>query len=146
VEYLEKFQIKFFDDEMKIKNSQFGEVEFDENIIIPFPEGIIGFEDLKRFIIIHDEDCEPFRWLISVDEPEVGFAILEPSLVVQDYYVRAGFDPEVYALFVIVTLSHEISKISVNLKAPVVIDKVKNLGRQVILENADFEVSYFLFG
>jgi len=111
---LEKFQIKFFDDEMKIKNSQFGEVEFDENIIIPFPE--------------------------------VGFAILEPSLVVQDYYVRAGFDPEVYALFVIVTLSHEISKISVNLKAPVVIDKVKNLGRQVILENADFEVSYFLFG
>ena len=43
MEYLEKFQIKFFDDEMKIKNSQFGEVEFDENIIIPFPEGIIGF-------------------------------------------------------------------------------------------------------
>ncbi len=131
---------------MKIKNSQFGEVEFEEKIIINFPEGIIGFEDLKRFIIIQDEDCEPFRWLISVDEPEVGFAILEPSFIVRDYYIRAGFDPKVYALFVIVTLSSDISKISVNLKAPVVIDKVKNLGKQVILENADFEISHFLFG
>ncbi|MCS7228997.1 MAG: flagellar assembly protein FliW [Candidatus Kryptonium sp.] len=130
---------------MKIKNSQFGEIEFDEQIIIPFPEGIIGFEDLKRFIIIEDEDCKPFRWLISVDEPEIGFAVLEPSLLIEDYYLRSGFDPNVYVLFVIATLSKDISKITVNLKAPVVIDKTRNLGRQVILENSEFEISHHLF-
>jgi flagellar assembly factor FliW len=129
---------------MKIKNSQFGEIEFDDEIIINFPDGLIGFEDLKRFIIIEDEECKPFRWLISVDEPEIGFAIIEPTLVVEDYYRRSGFDPEVYVLFVIVTLNRDVSKISVNLKAPVVIDKVKKLGKQVILENEEFEVSHQL--
>ncbi len=130
---------------MKIKNSQFGEIEFDDGLIISFPDGIIGFEELKRFIIIEDEECKPFRWLISIDEPEVGFAILEPTLVVEDYYNRAGFDPGVYVLFVIVTLSRDVSKISVNLKAPIVIDSAKKLGRQVILENSEFEVKHPLF-
>ncbi len=129
---------------MKIKNSQFGEIEFDDGIIINFPDGLIGFEDLKRFIIIEDEECKPFRWLISVDEPEIGFAILEPTLVFEDYYQRSGFDPDVYVLFVIVTLNRDISKISVNLKAPVVIDKVKKSGRQIILENDEFEVAHQL--
>ncbi len=129
---------------MKIKNSQFGEIEFDDEIIINFPDGLIGFEDLKRFIIIEDEECKPFRWLISVDEPEIGFAIIEPTLVVEDYYQKSGFDPEIYVLFGIVTLNRDISKISVNLKAPVVIDKVKKSGKQVILENDEFEVSHQL--
>ncbi len=130
---------------MKIKNIQFGEVEFDDEIIIQFPDGIIGFEDLRRFIIIEDKECEPFRWLICVDEPEIGFAILEPTLVVSDYYERAGFDPDVYALFTIVTLNRDVSKTSVNLKAPIVIDKSKKLGKQVILEVPEFEVVHPLF-
>jgi len=130
---------------MKIKNLQFGEIEFDDEIIIHFPDGIIGFEKLQRFIIIEDEECEPFRWLISVDEPEIGFAVLEPTLIIPDYYERAGFDPGFYALFVIVTLNKDISKISVNLKAPIVIDKAKKSGKQVILENSEFEVVHPLF-
>jgi len=130
---------------MKIRNSQFGEIEFDDRIIISFPEGIIGFEELKRFIIVEDEDFKPFRWLISVDEPEIGFAIIEPSLVAEDYYNRAGFDQKIHVVFAIVTLNKDVSKISVNLKAPIVIDRVKNLGKQVILENSDFEISHSLF-
>ncbi len=130
---------------MKIKNIQFGEIEFDDEILIQFPDGIIGFENLKRFIIIEDEECRPFRWLISVDEPEIGFAVLEPTLVVSDYYERSGFDPNVYVLFAIVTLNRDISKTSVNLKAPVVIDKAKKSGKQVILEIPEFEVVHPLF-
>lgn len=130
---------------MKIKNLQFGEIEFDDDIIIQFPDGIIGFENLRRFIIIKDEECEPFHWIISVDEPEIGFAVLEPTLVVSDYYERVGFNPDVYALFTIVTLNRDISKTSVNLKAPIVIDKVKKLGKQVILEIPEFEVVHPLF-
>jgi len=130
---------------MKIKNSQFGEIEFDDEMILSFPNGIIGFEELKKFIIVEDEECKPFRWLFSIDEPEIGFAVLEPTFVIENYYQRIGFDPQIFALFTIVTLNRDVLKISVNLKAPIVIDKLKKLGKQIILDDPELEVTHQLF-
>ncbi len=129
---------------MRIRNSQFGEIEFDEEIIITFPNGIIGFEELKKFIIVEDEECKPFRWLISIEEPEIGFAILEPTFVLENYYQKVGFDPKIFALFSIVTLNRDISKISVNLKAPIVIDKSKKLGKQIIVDDPELGIRHQL--
>ena len=130
---------------MKIKTGQFGEIEFDDEIIINFPDGIIGFEDLKRFIRIEDVDYQPFRWLISVDEPEIGFAVLDPTLVVENYYEDLGFDPEKSTLLGIVKLEKEISKITINLKAPIVIDNFKKLGRQIIIDKEKYGISQPIF-
>jgi len=58
---------------MKVETQQFGELEFTEELIVRFPKGLIGFEDARNFIIINHEDYEPFRWLISVDQKELGF-------------------------------------------------------------------------
>jgi flagellar assembly factor FliW len=130
---------------MRIKNSQFGEIEFDDEMILTFPSGIIGFEELKKFIIVEDEECKPFRWLISIEEPEIGFAILEPTFVIENYYQKVGFDPKTFAIFSIVTLNRDISKITVNLKAPIVIDKSKKLGKQMIFDDPELEITHQLF-
>ena len=58
---------------MKWKNRQFGELEFDDEHVLTFPQGIIGFEDYRRFILINDEDSQPFRWLVSIEDEDLSF-------------------------------------------------------------------------
>ena len=41
---------------MKIKTKVFGEVTIDDDKVIHFPAGIIGFPDMTEFALIHDEE------------------------------------------------------------------------------------------
>ncbi|MEJ2635659.1 MAG: flagellar assembly protein FliW [Calditrichia bacterium] len=135
---------------MKVVTRQFGELEVSEENIIHFPQGIIGFEDYKKFIIINDEDSEPFRWLISLDKEEFGFPVLNPLLVKKEYLEH--FPPKLSKelnsketladLFCVVTLKGEDGKMTVNLKGPIIIDYSVKEGKQVILTPEELPVSY----
>ena len=124
---------------MKIKTNQFGEIEFDENIVITFKEGIIGFENLKKFILI-TEDEGLFSWLTSIDEPEIVFPLFPALMLEEKYPTEEGC--EVYG---IVKLSKDISDITINLKAPIYINHSKKEGFQKIIDNDKFEIDRKLF-
>ena len=53
--------------------------------IFQFDEGLIGFYDCKSFLLIEREEIAPFRWLQSTDRADIGFLVIDPSLVVTDY-------------------------------------------------------------
>ena len=53
---------------MKFTNRQFGELEFDDDHVVTFPVGLIGFERHRKFLIVDDVDSEPFRWLVSLED------------------------------------------------------------------------------
>ena len=53
--------------------------------IIHFDEGILGFDELREFVIISEEETEPFKWLISMEEPNIGFPIVDPWILLQSY-------------------------------------------------------------
>ncbi len=135
---------------MKVVTRQFGELEVLEENIIHFPQGIIGFEDYKKFVIINDEDSEPFRWLISLDKEEFGFPVLNPLLVKEEYLEH--FPPKLSKelnsketladLFCVVTLKGEDGKMTVNLKGPIIIDYSVKEGKQIILTPEELPVSY----
>jgi len=127
---------------MKISTRQFGDLEFDENIIITFPEGLIGFEQYQRFIIVNDEDSEPFRWLISIEDADIGFPLIEPSLVYPDYQPDIPLSPEEVSLFSIVTLNPELNRITVNLKGPIVIHNNTMTGKQVVLASDQYSTAH----
>jgi len=135
--------------EMKVATRQFGELEFTEDLIVHFPKGMIGFEDCHQFIIINDEEYEPFRWLISVDMKEIGFPVLNPFLVAPDYgkelpdhLVEKLFSSdELMDLFCVVTLKGEGGKVTINLKSPIVIDYQKKEGEQIILPSDDLPIA-----
>ncbi|HFE64570.1 hypothetical protein B1H10_00930 [candidate division KSB1 bacterium 4484_188] len=135
---------------MKVVTRQFGELEVSEEQVIHFPKGIIGFEDCRNFIIVNDEDFEPFRWLISLDKKEIGFPVLDPFLVTEKFIKefprkvvqelrneRALMD-----VFCIVTLKGERGSVTMNLKGPILIDYNKREGRQIILTSEDLSVSH----
>ena len=124
---------------MIIKVVQFGEIEFEENDIYHFDNGIIGFEELKKFVLLNTEESL-FYWLISVDEPEIVFPLIEISLLKDDYPMPADC-----IAWGIVSLNKEPEKITVNLKSPVYINPYTKNGFQDILENETLQINYQLF-
>lgn len=126
-------------DKMKINTYQFGEVEFNENRIIFFDSGLIGFEQLKKYLLIKTED-ELFYWLNSVEQPEIAFPLIGLRLIDESFPQEK--DNEAFG---IVTLNSDPLKITINMKAPVFINQDKKTGFQKILEEEKFEVYYKLF-
>ena len=124
---------------MIIKNEQFGEVEFDESSIIDFPEGLLGFEDLKKFLLIQEEEGL-FVWLTSIEEPEIIFPIFSINLLEESYETPTEYEP-----YGIVKLDREPEKVTINLKAPVFIHKKDKKGFQKLLDNENYQVNYQLF-
>ena len=115
---------------MKIKNKQFGEIEFKPDAIINFDDGILGFEEQKRFLLLSEKEGF-FFWLTSIDEPEIIFPLFSINLL-QENYINGDLEP-----FGIVKLDKDPQNISINLKAPVFINHEKKIGYQRIMDNEE---------
>ncbi len=124
---------------MKLQTFQFGEVEYSEDLIIKFSSGLLGFENLKKYLLIKTDD-DIFYWLYSIEEPEIAFPLVGASVLDENYPKVSNFEP-----FGIVTLNNDPLKVTVNLKAPVFINQETKNGYQKILEEQNYEVNYNLF-
>ncbi|HHV59493.1 MAG TPA: flagellar assembly protein FliW [Clostridiaceae bacterium] len=139
---------------MQIETKYFGMVEIDENAIIDFPEGLPGFEDEKRFVLLGKQpEQNPFVWLQCVDCPQLAFVMIDPRTLIEDYTVDVD-DSEVEILdivdtnnvliYSIVVVPEDISKMTANLKAPVLINSVAKKGKQVILDNEEYRIRHYI--
>ena len=124
---------------MKIKTKQFGEIEVDEKLIINFKDGILGFEELKKYVLLTEENGI-FFWLTSLEEPEIVFPLFPLRVLDKSYPQEKEFEA-----FGIVNLDKEPSKININLKAPVYINQVNKSGFQKIIDSDKFPIEYSLF-
>ena len=124
---------------MKWTNIQFGEMEYDAKHVLTFPEGLIGFEESKKFLIVHDVDSEPFRWLVSLEEQDLSFPLVEFSNN-QSEILGKYFSQENVTLFAVVSIKPEIDDSTINLKSPIVIDTVHGTGRQVVVDDEQLNV------
>ncbi|WP_407081580.1 flagellar assembly protein FliW [Marinitoga aeolica] len=132
--------------------TKFGEIEIADSEIITFENGIPGFEYLKKFYIYFSKETFPIQWLLSLENPEISFPVIDPLLVRVDYAFELSKDiveylsiekPEDVKIFTIMTIPHgDPDNITVNLKAPLVISKVNNKGIQIILENEKYHLKH----
>jgi flagellar assembly factor FliW len=140
---------------VEIKTTRFGQVEIDENFIIALPDGVLGFEDLKSYIILDHFDKEsPFKWLQSVEDPSLAFVITDPLVFVPEYKAKiskeevssiALSDASKALIVVIVNIKRDHSEITVNLQGPIVINSEKKLARQVIIRGSDYSVRHIIY-
>lgn len=139
---------------MKIKSTRFGELEVEEEQIIHFPNGIPGFLDEKDFVHIPHEVRSPFSFLQSTTEANLSFLLVEPFAFINDY--EFVLDDEVTKeleltqenppqVFLIATVKEKITNMTVNLLAPIVMNGVKRMGRQVILDKPEYSIRHKLF-
>lgn len=138
---------------MKINTSRFGAVEVAESDIIHFSDGLLGFEDLKRFFIVDPADETLILWLQSADAADVAFPILEPKLFKPDYKVRLSANElrvlridstksKETLVYCILTIPADVATMTANLKAPVVINTDSQLARQVVLQENEYSVKF----
>jgi len=73
---------------MKIQSKRFGPQEIDENQIIEFSEGIIGFKQFKQYVILPEPNFDIFVWLQSLQNPQLAFVLMNPLLIRPDYTLR----------------------------------------------------------
>jgi len=124
---------------MKIITKQFGEIEFPDDKVITFEDGLIGFEELKKFVFIKPEE-NIFYWLNSIEKPEIAFPLFGLRLIDENYPQE-----ENHEAFGIVILNPDPLKITINLKAPVYINQDNKTGFQKILDSDKYSLYYNLF-
>lgn len=135
----------------------FGTIDIEEEKIIEFPMGIIGFENLKKFALIYDSEREErskISWLQSMEEPLMVLPVINPidiieeySPIIEDELTKSIGDPADADILIFVTMSipSDLTKMTANLKAPIIINTVNRKAMQVIAENQDYMIKYNVY-
>ncbi len=142
---------------MKITTRVFGTIEIDDSKIIRFPSGIIGFPELTDFALIYDEEKgkdTPIRWLQSLQEVNFALPVMDPLLVAKDYnpeveeelfHSLGEMKEDDMLILVTVTVPKDLTKMSVNLQAPIVINANSKKATQIIVNVEQFPVKYYIY-
>ena len=139
---------------MKIDTPVFGEIEYEEKDIIFFEEGLYGLPNLKKYVFIENSDKNfHFHWLQALEDVDIVFIVTSPFLFVEGYDFEVADsvvkkleinDIKDTTVFSIARIPEEVSKTSLNLKAPLIINNKIRKGKQVIL-NEEFGYKYYIF-
>lgn len=140
--------------EVTVQTSRFGRVQCQEEDLILFPEGILGFADLRKFVLLDDPSDEIFAWLQSCEIPQIAFPVLEPELFTANYALNlTKHDLESLELkkaagirsFAIITVPEDPTQMTANLKAPIVINIEKRSARQIVLQDNNLAIREPIF-
>ena len=132
---------------MQVNTKIFGQIDIDDAKIVTFENGIIGFPELKHFAVVYDEEkkgTNRISYLQSIENGEFALPVMNPILIQPDY--NPFFDDELLkplgnlnetnlCVLVTVKVPSNIEQISVNLKAPIIINVDEKAGAQVIVED-----------
>ena len=139
---------------MRVVTSRFAELDVQEENLLSFPEGLLGFEDLHKFFIVDREDNTLIMWLQSAEKPELAVPILEPRAFHPTYTDQVLANEvaalnlngrEVLVLYSILTIPEDVTQMTANLKAPLIIDRVTRVGRQVVLQDNQLPVRHEMY-
>lgn len=143
---------------MKVQTKWFGEIEVSDEKIITFEKGIIGFEDWKKYTLVYDAEKEEdvsIVWLQAVDEPTLALPIMKPELVYETYdpivedeiinSLGENIKDAELMVFCALTVPQDLTKMTINLKAPIIINVDTMKGVQLIADNSDYQVRYPIY-
>ncbi len=139
---------------MLVKTSRFGEITVEDSAVIEFPEGIVGFPDVRGFVIFDGPEGTPFKWLQSTDRPELAFVVCDPLLFKADYRVSVNKEElaalalertEDAVICLILSIPADPWKMTANLLGPVIFNAEKRLGKQLVLSGPEYTTKHPVF-
>ena len=135
---------------MKVATKAYGPIDVDDRQKIIFPQGLLGFESLKDYILL-DAERQPFYWLQSVDVEQVAFILVNPFLFRPDYELNISNEelaeigihsPEKALIFTIVTAPSDGSSMTANLQGPLIINRNSRTGKQAVLSDSRWKTKH----
>lgn len=141
---------------MRIESKRVGSVEVNDDKIITFKGGLLGFPELTKFFIADDpnDTAMPFKWLVSIDDPEMAFLVTDPGLFFKDYAFdlteedRQSLNAEQaedLSVIVLLTVPSDPKQITANLRGPLIIHWRSMVGRQIVLKDVPYQTKHFIF-
>ncbi len=135
--------------EVEIVTTRFGSINVQDNDIVQFRDGLVGFRGQTEFAIVPDAEVSSLVWLQSTTDEALAFAMVSPRVAVADYRVelRPGdrasieleesLEPEVFVI-----LNRSEHGLTVNLQGPLVFNPTRRLGRQLVLTSSRYAVRF----
>jgi len=139
---------------VKISTTRFGELDVDKKDILTFKEGLLGFDNLKKFFIVDPGDQTLILWFQSAEDPSTAFPILEPKIFQPHYSVKllpaelASLELDTLSsasVYTILTIPEVVTDMSANLKAPIIINNKTKQARQIVLQDSKLEVRFKMY-
>ena len=142
---------------MKVNTRVFGEIDIEEEKILTFPAGIIGFPELTQLTLIHDEEKGTgagIRWLQSLQETGFAMPVMDPLVVKPDYNPEVNdelLEPagnitaENMLVLVTVSVPADVKLMTVNLRGPIIINADEKKACQIIVDGDDYAVKYPIY-
>ncbi len=126
---------------MEIKTTRFGNITVQDEKVICFPKGILGFSQNRRFILFPHAEGSPFFWLQSLDDGAVAFVVMDPQIVKPDYRInveesvlneiQADESNELDVLCIVTIPRNQPEKMTINLLGPIILNADKHCAMQV---------------
>lgn len=138
---------------MKVKTKHFGEMEIAEERIISFSDGLLGFEQQRRYFLLDAPQNDSFHWLQCIDNPELCFLVTEPVSFMFEYSLELTDGvveelqiqlPEEVLILALVTVPADPAKISANLCGPLVINSRNRQGKQIVSVDPKHQIKHYI--
>lgn len=143
---------------VEVNTNAFGKIAIEDDKIIRFEQGILGFPDLKNFTLIFNIEKgveSSIKWLQSLDEPNFAMPVMNPSLVTDNYTpmfnrellepLGDNLDSENLLMLVTVTVPKDITQTTVNLRAPIIVSVEARKAVQLISNDASYSIKYAIY-
>lgn len=139
---------------MQLLTNRFGTIEVDSESVITLTQPIIGFQQYRRFVLLPGpESNKSLKWLQSTDSGELAFLVMDPRAVLANYEVElsshdlmelAADSLDELEVYTLVVVPPDPTQVRTNLKAPIIINTKRRLGKQAVLDRSDYPIQYFL--
>ena len=136
-------------DTIPLHSERFGDFEVPADRVLNFPEGLIGFREARRFVLLEPtRPGSPFRCLVSLDVSELSFVVCDPIALWPGY--AADLPPPAdgsvgdLAALAIVTVPQNANDMTANLMAPLLLDSRTRTGRQTVLDTGRYSTRHHL--
>ena len=139
---------------MELSTKYFGSIEYDPAGVLDFPNGLYGFEEEKRFLLLpfHGSDGNLLCFQ-SVQTPSLAFVAMNPFSLKSDYtpvlseeelFLMGVQESTELCYYVLCAVREPVAESTVNLKCPVVVNPDRHLAAQVILEDREYQMRHRL--
>lgn len=125
---------------MKVQTTRFGTVEVDDNRVLNFPSGLLGFSSYTQYALLQPDNDGLFFWLQSTEAPELAFVVTDPATWVPDYQATIRKEqmedlelPNIENAQTFAIVNKYDQTLTINLQGPIVVNLANHLAMQLVL-------------
>lgn len=130
---------------MEIETTRFGTLAVTEDQVWTFPQGLVGFEHLKRYVLLDSRKGASLQWLQALEDPSVAFLVCDPRVFLPSIEIRLpdaslsvgtakARTVEDLLILTLLYVDRAEAKLKVNVQAPLLLDPASRKGVQAVTD------------